>query len=144
MRQRDEDKLQAALWQLIQLRKRPGVLCWIVSNNPRSVQDAARLKRMGFQPGIPDLHFLVNGRYQTLEIKTEKGRATPEQLAWMNNLNSHGAVADIGRGWDECVDVLQRRGVLLPGKYHRFKGSSDEMVQARSKRSLGRDDGVNG
>ena len=120
MQQRDEDKLQADLWSLICLRHRPGVLAWAVNNNPRNVVDGVRLKRLGCVRGVPDLHFFVDRQFQTLEIKTEKGRATPEQLTFMNDLNSRGAIADLGRGWNECVDVLQRRGVLLPGTYHRF------------------------
>lgn len=120
MQQRDEDKLQAALWQLISIQRMPGVLAWAVNNNPRNVIDGARCQRLGCLPGVPDLHFIVNKRYQTLEIKTEKGRPTTAQLVWMNDLNRAGAVADLGRGWDECVDVLKLRGVIKPGTYHRF------------------------
>lgn len=141
MMQRDEDKLQMALWDLICLRKKDGVLAWAVCNNPRSARDGARYKKMGMVAGCPDMHFLVNGRYQTLEIKTEKGRAGPDQLAWRDALLRRNLIADIGYGWDQCVEILERRGVLLPGKYHRFKGSSDEMVQARPGRIQGRHTG---
>ena len=121
MQRRDEDKLQAALWDLIQLRKQPGVLAWAVCNNPRSAPDGARLKRLGMLPGVPDLHFLVpGGRYHTLEVKTLKGRPNPNQIAWMSNLNATGATADICRGWDDCVNMLILRNLIKPGVYGRF------------------------
>jgi hypothetical protein len=119
MQQRDEDKLQMALWELICMRKKDGVLAWAVCNNPRNVIDGARYKKMGLVAGCPDLHFLVNGRFQTLEVKTEKGKASLAQLAWIEALNRRNIVADIGYGWDQCVEILERRGVLLPGKYGR-------------------------
>jgi hypothetical protein len=118
--QRDEDKLQATLWNLLSLRRRPNVLCWAVNNNPRSVVDGARLKRMGCLAGIPDLHFLVDGQYQVVEIKTEKGRLTPVQSNWLAKVRDHGGLADFGRGWDECCELLVGRNLLLPGTYHRF------------------------
>ena len=128
MQQRDEDKLQAALWELIQLRKHPGVLAWAVVNNPRNVIDGARLKRLGMVRGVPDLHFLANGRYHTLEIKTKGGRLTAEQIAWMNALNAAGGVADIGHGWDECVHILKVRNLIKPGVYGRFFGGVDGKI----------------
>lgn len=145
MQQRDEDKLQAALWELIQLRKHPGVLAWAVVNNPRNVIDGARLKRLGMVRGVPDLHFLANGRYYTLEVKTKKGRMTDDQITWMTSLNAAGAIADIGHGWDECCHVLKLRNLIKPGVYGRFfGGAADEVVQTRSKRSPSRNDRPNG
>ena len=119
MQNRDEDKLQAALWELIQLRRKPGVLAWAVCNNPRSAPDGARLKRMGMVPGIPDLHFYVDGKFQVLEVKTEKGVVSNNQFAWHKAFIEQGVRAEIGRGWNECVDALQYNGVLLPGTYHK-------------------------
>jgi hypothetical protein len=132
MQQRDEDKLQMALWELICMRKKDGVLAWAVCNNPRSARDGARYKKMGMVAGCPDLHFLVNGRYQTLEVKTEKGRPSLAQLAWRDALLRRNLIADIGFGWDQCVEILERRGVLLPGRYGRSRTAWDVGEPARA------------
>ena len=139
MQQRDEDKLQAALWELIQLRKHPGVLAWAVVNNPRNVIDGTRLKRLGMVRGVPDLHFVANGRYYTLEVKTKKGRMTDDQITWMTSLNAAGVTADVGHGWDECVHILKLRNLIKPGVYGRFFGGTNEVVQARPGRRPSRD-----
>lgn len=37
-------------------------------------------------PGVPDLLLAKNGRVMFLELKTEKGRITPDQQAWIDAL----------------------------------------------------------
>lgn len=140
--QRDEDKLQAALWELIQLRKHPWVVAWAVNNNPRSARDGARCQRLGCLPGVPDLHFFDGSvqRYYALEIKTKSGRLSDSQIKWMNRLNEAGATVDVGYGWDECCHVLKLRKLIRPGVYGRFFGGADEVVQARPGRIQGRHD----
>jgi len=39
----------------------------------------ARLKRMGLQPGWPDLQFIYKGRYYGMEVKTKTGRLSTAQ-----------------------------------------------------------------
>ena len=52
-------------------------------------QQAARRKRMGVKPGVPDLCLPVaRGRYHGLyiELKTPTGKATPDQEWWVERL----------------------------------------------------------
>lgn len=132
MMQRDEDKLQAALWQLICLRRMPGVEAWAVNNNPRSAKDGARCQRLGLIAGVSDLHFFVNGRYYTLEVKTKKGRLNDKQIRWMTRMQAQGAICDVGYGWDECVHVLKVRHLIKPGTYGRFIAPTELPLMANA------------
>ena len=92
MMQRDEDKLQAALWELICMRKkRPGYWPGRSTTIPGVLVTVPATSDWA-GAGIPDLHFLVNGRYQTLEVKTEKGRQEPARTGWIEALNARGTL----------------------------------------------------
>lgn len=60
--------------------------------------------------GFPDL-VLVRERVVFAELKAEKGRVTPEQLAWLGRLWQAGAEAYLWRpsGWPEIERLLGRR-----------------------------------
>ncbi len=58
------------------------------------------MKLMGTRRGVPDLMlFLPRGEYAGLamELKTEKGRTSDEQDAWIAHLESHGWFGEIIR-----------------------------------------------
>lgn len=73
-------------------------------------QQAARRKRMGVKSGVPDLCLPVaRGRYHGLyiELKTPKGKATPDQEWWVEKLNGDGYFAEVCHGWESAVRVLE-------------------------------------
>jgi hypothetical protein len=58
----------------------PNAIVLHIPNAPRSKITGARLKGLGMLKGAPDLLVcLPGGRGVFLEVKSEKGRATPEQ-----------------------------------------------------------------
>ena len=75
-----------------------------------SPQQAARRKRMGVKKGVPDLCLPVpRGQYAGLyiELKTPKGRTTPEQDWWIEHLNAAGCFAEVCHGWESAVRVIE-------------------------------------
>lgn len=70
----------------------------------------AEMKRQGTKSGVPDVCLAVarkgfHGLY--IEMKSEKGKATENQLDWIAALISHGYLAVICRGWDEARKTIE-------------------------------------
>ena len=65
----------------------------------------------GSQRGFPDLVLTDGKRVLFCELKTERGKPTPEQLAWLADLESAESVeAFLWRpsDWDAIADALSR------------------------------------
>lgn len=56
--------------------------------------------------GMSDLLFIRNGRAYWLEVKTETGRPSQEQLNFLQVMRKHGCVAEIVRSVDDAVRVV--------------------------------------
>ena len=65
----------------------------------------ARLKRMGLQPGWPDLQFIYKGKYFGMEVKTKAGRLSQSQRRMHFLLEEQGVSVAIVRSIN---DVLER------------------------------------
>lgn len=55
--------------------------------------DLDRKVRYGLGKGSADLIGIVDGRFVSIEIKTPRGRATPEQRAWRDTVVRMGGFA---------------------------------------------------
>jgi len=60
--------------------------------------------RAGLGEGTADLigYVLGSGRYFAIEVKTSTGRASPEQVAWIDQTNREGGYAAIARTPEEA------------------------------------------
>lgn len=80
-----EAQLLAAVRDLCQLR---GCMTYHTHRSDRS------------EPGFPDLVILTRTQVLYRELKTEKGRLTPTQAAWLDGLTSLGQDASVWRPAD--------------------------------------------
>lgn len=87
---------------------------WIVmhvANKPRSKIAGGREKRMGAVSGWPDIQIagsvLGAPRMWFIEVKTDKGRLSPEQKAIRALLEAQGFAYGVARSWDEAMDLAQ-------------------------------------
>lgn len=61
----------------------------------------------GVPKGFSDLIAIKNGKIYFLEIKTEKGKASPEQLNFLAVMrDKYGCVAGIARSVDDAVRIV--------------------------------------
>lgn len=67
----------------------------------------ARMIRFGLAVGSSDLVGLTpSGRFLAIEVKTKTGRATKEQLNFIEQVNKHGGRAGIARSPEEALSIL--------------------------------------
>jgi hypothetical protein len=119
-----EDAIQAAVVAHLVARGVPGLVFWHTPNSSRlggkRTKDgvpfeAIRLKLLGLRKGVADLILVHNGRCFALELKSEKGRPTEPQMAFISDFNAAGGNGCIVHGLDKALKVLEVWG-LLRGK----------------------------
>lgn len=99
-------------WALASRKKYPELklLHHIPNGGTRDVIEGKNLKRAGVKKGVPDLCLPVpRGPYHGLyiEMKTETGKATPEQTWWIEELNGQGYFCEVCHGWKNAVRVIE-------------------------------------
>jgi hypothetical protein len=115
MKNTEEHQLQVSIHQwIIRNRERvPALFAFFAVPNGelRAKSVGARLKLEGVKAGVPDLCIACpskDGRKHGLfvELKTSKGKVSPEQKEWILRLNLAGYRADVVRSLDEFVEVV--------------------------------------
>lgn len=88
--------------------KQSGLVYWRVPNGPvmHSIGNKVIRKRSPIA-GFPDLAGVFpNGKFFAIELKTDKGRLSPEQTEWITKLNMSGAMALVLRSKDEIREFV--------------------------------------
>ena len=116
--QHQEQLCQWWAWACKKYKKPQRLLFHPPSEGVRSVIFAARLKKVGWRAGFPDLQFLVpSERYHGLfiEMKALHGKPTKEQLETLSDLRTQGYAACLCYGFDaakRCIeDYLDGREI---------------------------------
>jgi hypothetical protein len=73
-----------------------------------SRDEAAILKGLGVDAGVPDVIAIHRGQVYAIELKTEDGRATSAQLQAIEELRAAGAHAEVCRGLDAAIKQLEQ------------------------------------
>lgn len=95
------------------IRQRWPCLCLlhhIPNGGRRDPIEARHLKEQGVKPGVPDLCLPVpRGRFHGLyiELKTQRGHATPEQEWWGRKLQEQGYAWFVCRGWQSAIAAIE-------------------------------------
>ncbi len=103
-RQEPEKLLQESIVQALSLEQR------VPFNHifaPRNMRDGVRAKRMGFQPGWPDLIFpapLSLG----LELKSPGGRQSSIQKNLQQEWLDYGLIYAVASSFDEAMDTIKQ------------------------------------
>jgi hypothetical protein len=89
--------------------KQSGLVYWRVNNSPSLFNNKSGQVCFRKSPvkGFPDLAgVLPSGKFFAIEIKTDKGRLSPEQIEWITKLNHSGAIAVVLRSKDEIREFV--------------------------------------
>jgi VRR-NUC domain len=83
----------------------------IPNGGARHIGVARKMKAEGVKPGVPDIFLPVARQgYHGLwiEMKRIKGKLTPRQKQWIDNMLAGGYLAVCCRGADEAIDVIEK------------------------------------
>lgn len=119
-----EDQIQRTVVQHLNARGVPGLVFWHTPNSSKlggkrtssGIPLAAlRLKKLGLRAGVSDLILVHKNKIYALELKSENGRPTEDQLKFLSDIQNAGAFACVCHGTDRALAVLEQWG-LLRGK----------------------------
>ena len=105
-----EGQIQAQIFQWASYRPDLSLLFAIPNGGTRHKIEAVNLKRQGVKSGVPDMFLPVARRgYHGLfiELKTEIGRTSKNQNAWIESLNKQGYFCEVCHGFDSAMRVIK-------------------------------------
>ncbi len=88
---------------LLALRNHPSV-CWVERMNSGAVKVGTRFIRFGFVGCADLIGMLTDGRFLACEVKSKTGRLSPEQTAFLSQINNNGGIGFVARN---CADVFR-------------------------------------
>lgn len=109
-----EDVVQALVIRHLGIYGVPGaVWCHVPNGGSRHRIEAARMKRQGVTPGMPDLLIFHAGRTYGLELKREiGGRLSVSQKDMHARLTAAGVSVATAYGLDEALTQLAMWGLI--------------------------------
>lgn len=112
--QPNERDLHGYVADLIRICGVPGLIAYHVPNEgQRAARTGAFLKRMMMVPGVADFALVLpGGRAAFVEIKTAKGRQSPEQRAFEAACRANGAPYHVVRSPEEAKRALLGMGAI--------------------------------
>lgn len=111
-----EHQIQCAVARYLDLAlaSMPDCIWWAVPNGGfRDVRTAQKLKAEGVKPGVSDIMILWGGRLICIELKTTKGRQSPEQKEWADAATCAGAAYYVARSVEQVEEFLDAAGLPL-------------------------------
>lgn len=109
-----EAALQAYVVDALRFFGVPGLIYYHpVNEGRRAIRTGAFLKRLGMVAGVADLALVLpGGKAAFLELKTIKGRTSPEQRAFRDRCEAAGVPYAIARSPEEATSILRNWGAL--------------------------------
>lgn len=92
----------------IKVLKKSGLVYWRVPNGAVMHSIAGKMvRKCSPMKGFPDLAGIMpNGQFWAIEVKTEKGKLSEDQLRWITALNKSKATAVVLRSKDEISNFV--------------------------------------
>lgn len=114
-RRMSERELHIYVADLLRLTGHRDVMWLHVPNeSPRSSRYGAQLVRYGLKAGAADILVVVRGKTFWLELKTARGRLSPEQWAFREAAVAAGAAYEVVRTPEQAKEILASWGALRP------------------------------
>lgn len=109
-----ENQIQRAVFSHFKTRGAPN--CFALHPKNGGVHQRGRRAGintgLGVIPGLPDVFILAPGQHYALELKTEKGKLSKEQIDVLVRLGHCGTITGVAYGLDEALAWLEGHGLL--------------------------------
>ncbi len=113
MRKLTESDLQISVIEYLKLVKPKAFYFHVPNGGRRGKREAAEFKRMGVQPGVSDLLFLLpGGRVGAIELKLPKGRQSDAQKAFAETCDELDVKYVVAHSIEEVAQTLREWGCL--------------------------------
>jgi len=109
----DEDRLHTYIWRILKFALPDDAVPQSFENRQNGVREGARRKARGCRPGWPDIGVVYRGVTYYVEIKTPKGRLSPEQKMRHTELRAAGARVGVCRSAEEVLAFLRESGIPM-------------------------------
>ena len=97
-----QNKILAAL-------KKAGIFCWRCNNGAVWDSKLHTYRASVTLKGVPDIiGILPGGIFLGIEVKTDKGRQSPDQLLFQKRLEEEGGIYILARSVDDVKIVINR------------------------------------
>lgn len=103
-----ETQIQNAICQFLQYLENQGKLYFFRSGSGALKTEAGNYFKTG-KAGCPDISLIINGRYIGLEVKTKKGRQTPNQKEAQMRIEKAGGEYYIVRSVREVKVIVHAK-----------------------------------
>ena len=111
-----EEALQQTTCKILEAYARPDIEWHHVPNGGKRDKRTANLMKLaGVRPGVADWMFLIDGLSFALELKTEVGVQSQDQIDFQERFERAGGKYFIAFGLDEALGVLAGLNVFRPG-----------------------------
>jgi VRR-NUC domain len=108
-----EEAIQRAVFAHIRTRGALDTFAFHPRNSGRDQRHLAGINSgLGVVSGVPDVVVIKGGRVFALELKTERGRLSPDQLKVHDEMRAAGCEVAVAYGLDQAVEWLEARGIL--------------------------------
>jgi hypothetical protein len=110
-----EAQIQIAVFGHLDRLGKPGIVAFHPKNgglHQSTIGLRARNKKAGVLAGVPDVIIAYEGKTYALELKTEKGRVSDDQLDVMNKLRRAGWITWVAYGLDDALIWLKRHNLI--------------------------------
>jgi hypothetical protein len=110
---RPEQETQRAVLDHLRMRGNKGLVYFAVPNGGyRSSMEASIMKGLGVKAGVSDLILLYSGAFYAMELKSETGRATLPQAAFLAEVRAAGGHTAVCNSLDDAIGCLEGWGLL--------------------------------
>lgn len=110
----NENEIQRAVFSHLRTRGAPGVFAFHPKNG--GIHQRGRRRGinagLGVVSGVPDVIAIHNGRVYGLELKTEAGKPSEDQLKVIARMDAAGAFCAVAYGLDRALACLEAWGLL--------------------------------